>query len=220
MFRTIASSALVAGTILVASVGVASAAGKPAAHPGVRAAYGAGVVAARHRPLLHRLRIARPGTLLKVTAVNGTTISAVNRANVPFTVTVSTSTTVVEAGSPVAATTIAPDLFIRVRGTRPAAHTIAARSIVIVVPMRAGRVTAINGTSFTLTAAFGKTFTVQTSSSTRYVKAGHPKQASAFTAIAVGTRVAVQGTLSADKTTISALRIAVGATVAPAAGSL
>jgi hypothetical protein len=149
------------------------------------------------------------GVVLKVSTVSGDTISAVNRANVPVTVTVSTSTTIVEAGSPISITAITPGAFVRVRGPRTAAHTIAARSIMLLAPIHRGTVTAVNGTTLTLTAAFGRTFTVQTSPTTRYRFARRPRQIASLASVVMGARIAVEGPLSADKTTITALRITI-----------
>ncbi len=199
MFRTLASVALVAGTALISTAGVASAAG-----------HGAGYV--RAHPRAHAVRAAlqrRPGVLLKVTSVSGDTIYGVNRAAVPVTVTVTTSTTISEAGAPTAITAIAPASFIRVRGARTAPHALTARAIAIVVPHRVGKITGISGTTLTLTAAFGRTYTVQTGSSTKYVYRLRPQKAASFATLTLGTRVVVAGTLSADKTTITALRIAI-----------
>jgi hypothetical protein len=199
MFRTLASVALVAGTALISTAGVASAAGHGAGHT-------------RAHPRAHAVRAAlqrRPGVLLKVTSVSGDTIYGVNHAAVPVTVTVTTSTTIAEAGAPATMSAIAPASFIRVRGTRTAPHALTARAIAIVVPHRIGKITGISGTTLTLTAAFGRTYTVQTGPSTTYVYRQHPKKAASFAALTLGTRVAVAGTLSADKTTITALRIVI-----------
>jgi hypothetical protein len=199
MFRTLASVALVAGTALISTAGVASAAGHGAGH--TRAHPRAHAV----RAVLHR----RPGVLLKVTSVSGDTIYGVNRAAVPVTVTVTTSTTITEAGAPATISAIAPASFIRVRGTRTAPHALTARAIVIVLPHRVGKITGISGTTLTLTAAFGRTYIVQTGSSTTYVYRLRPQKAVSFATLTLGTRVAVEGTLSADKTTITALRIVI-----------
>jgi len=166
--------------------------------------------AARRARLARQARLARAeGVLLDVTALNGATMIAVNRAGTPFTVTVSTTTTILEAGSPISITAIMPDSFIRVRGPRTSTDTVAARRIIIAVPAHSGKVSAINGTTLILTGAFGKSYTVNTTPTTTYVYFRHPKKIAAFSSIVVGSRVTTQGPLSADKTTLTALRVVI-----------
>lgn len=218
MFRSVLLSAVVAGTTVLsgAGAGVVNAASPVSTH--VAAPLGHGrpdpdTHGAKHKKTAKAARAARLrralGLVLDVTAVNGNTISAVNRANTPFTVTVSTTTTILQAGSPVSVTAITPNEFIRVRGPRTSTNTIAARRIVIVTPTVAGEVASINGTTLTLTGFYGKSYTVATTPTTTYVYAHQPKKTATFSSIATGDRVIAQGPVSADKLTVTALRVVI-----------
>jgi hypothetical protein len=63
----------------------------------------------------------------------------------------------------------------------------------------------VNGSSYTVTGAFGQSYTVATTSSTTYVNAdGTTASASAVQA---GTAIIAQGTLSSDGKTLTAQRV-------------
>lgn len=140
---------------------------------------------------------ARAGRLLKVTGVSGNTISATTeRGNRAITVDVTGATTYTRAGQSASLSDVAAGEIIAVRGqANPTTLTIQATAVTIVLPSTRGVVTAINGNTLTLTDLNAIPRTVTLNGSTTYKRgtqsAGQPD-------VAVGSLIAVQGTLNSD----------------------
>jgi hypothetical protein len=129
-------------------------------------------------------------------------------AAAPFTVTITVSSTTVytQAGQSATLGDIQPGSVLRVQGTRTGQNAIAASAIEIVLPVRAGVVTAINGDNLTITGFDARQSTITLGSSTVYQRAG---QTAARTDIAVGSLISAEGTLSSDRSTLTALRVTI-----------
>ena len=93
--------------------------------------------------------------------------------------------------------------IVRVMG----AATSAAVRVTIRVPTLGGEVTAVNGSSYTVTGRFGTTYTVNATSSTSYVNPDGT--ATSASAVKAGTYIVAEGTLSADGKALTAQRILV-----------
>lgn len=157
----------------------------------------------------HRQRHTHAALMVK--SVSGTTISAMRGARA-ITVTVSPSTIYKEAGQMVPLAAVRPGERIAVRGTHSGQGTIQARVVRIILSRVAGRITAVNGSSYMLATARGVTHVVVTTSSTTYKARG--TAATSASALAVGTRIVARGTLSPDGKTLTATRIVVRPAVA------
>ncbi len=172
--------------------------------------------AAGHHPLRGGQHVAQTrqsaARLLKVTAVNGSTITAVGARGTTVTVTVMAATTYQEMGQAAALTGVQPGDYILAQGTSTGTDTFNATMIRIVMPGAAGTVMSLNGTSsFSLATRNGRTVTVNVSASTKYLMAG---QAAALSAITQGMAVVVHGTVATDgSVTATDVRIAVPAIV-------
>jgi hypothetical protein len=140
-----------------------------------------------------------------VTNVSGTTLTLTGFDGASHTVSVTDQTRYQKAGASAALSDVTTGTAIVTEGTLDSSGTLTAVRVLIRVPTLAGEVTAVNGSSYTVTARFGTTYTVNATSSTTYVnRDGTAASASAVTA---GTYIAAQGTLSG--TTLTAQRIIV-----------
>lgn len=137
------------------------------------------------------------GRGLIVTGVTGNTITATAWGSQAVTVTVSATTVYTEAGASAALSDVTAGEIIAVRGARSsdAARTISATGVTIVLPTEAGVVTAVNGSTLTMTGFNGATRTVTVDGTTRYQKAGAP---AALTDIATGAAIVAEGKLGSD----------------------
>ena len=137
------------------------------------------------------------GRSLTVTGVTGNTITATARGSQAVTVTVSATTVYTEAGASATLSDVTAGEIIAVRGTRSseAARTISATGVTIVLPTEVGVVTAVNGSTLTMTGFNGATRTVTVDGTTRYQKAGAP---AALTDIATGAAIVAEGKLGSD----------------------
>ncbi len=144
---------------------------------------------------------------LTVTAVNGNTITATRWGNQSVTVQVSATTAYTEAGASASLSDVTVGAHIAVQGSRASANstTINATGVTIVLPQEAGVVTAVNGSTLTLTGLDGRTWTVALTGSTRYQKAG---QSAASSDVTTGTAVVVEGTQNSDGS-LTAVRVAI-----------
>ena len=142
-----------------------------------------------------------------VTNVSSTGITLTGFDGASHTVSVTGQTRYQKAGASAAPSDVTVGTAIVAAGTLDSSGTLTAVRVTIRVPTVAGEVTAVNGSSYTVTARFGTTHTVNATSSTTYVnRDGTATSASAVTA---GTYIAAQGTLSADGKTLTAQRILV-----------
>lgn len=142
------------------------------------------------------------GEELTVTAVSGNTITATGRRSQSIAVTVSTTTTYTEAQAAATLSDVRVGSEISVQGTRSSNTAIAAKSIEIVLPTERGVVTAVQGSTLSVTGFDGATSTITLTSSTRYQMAGQTTTASAIT---TGTAIVAEGTTASDGTLTASL---------------
>jgi len=139
-----------------------------------------------------------------VTAVNGAT----------RTINVTGSTRYQSAGQPAALSNIMTGTAIVAEGTTDANGVLTAKVITIQIPRIGGQVTAVNGSSYTVSGRDSTTYTVNTTGSTTYVNPTYvnPNGSSATTTptIAKGAFIMAEGTLSTDGKTMTAQRIGFG----------
>jgi hypothetical protein len=144
-----------------------------------------------------------------VTNVSGTTLTLTGFDGASHTVSVTDQTRYQKAGASAALSDVATGTAIVAAGTLDSSGTLTAVRVLIRVPTIVGEVTGVSGSSsgssYTVTARFGTTYTVSATSSTTYVnRDGTATSASAVTA---GTYIVAQGTLSGN--TLTAQRIVV-----------
>jgi hypothetical protein len=140
-----------------------------------------------------------------VTNVSGTTLTLTTFDGATHTVTASASTRYQKAGQSATLADISSGTAIVVEGTTNSDGSLSAVRVTIQEPRVAGQVTAVNGSSYTVTGAFGQSYTVAPTSSTTYVNAdGTTASASAVKA---GVAIIAQGTLSSDGRTLTAQRV-------------
>ena len=140
-----------------------------------------------------------------VTAVTGATLTITSRNGVSHTITVTSATQYTEAGQAATLAAVTPGSVITVTGA--SGNTLTATHVTIRLPQFAGRVTAVQGNSITISGAFGATKTVTTSSATTFTAPGGA--VTSLGSIAVGGRIRAQGTVSTDGQTLTALRVVV-----------
>lgn len=150
---------------------------------------------------------------LTVTGVSGSTITATTRGGTPVTIQTTSSTSYSRADQTVSASAITKGERIGVRGMRKSDNTITASRITILLPLAAGKITAIGSGSITVTGRGGATVTITTPSSTKYLsissRSGSPVQATiARGSLKVGDVIAAEGT-QAGTNSLSAVTIAV-----------
>ena len=142
-----------------------------------------------------------------VTNVSGGTLTLTSFDGTAHTVTVSGSTRYQKAGASAALSDVSSGTAIVAEGTLGSDGTLAALRVTIQVPRLGGQVTAVNGTSYTVSGRFGTSYTVAATTSTTYVNAdGTTASASA---VKVGSSIMAEGSLSSDGKTLTALRITV-----------
>jgi Domain of unknown function (DUF5666) len=140
-----------------------------------------------------------------VTNVSGNTLTLTAFDGATHTVTVSASTRYQKVGQNATLGDISAGTAIMVEGTLNSDGSLSALRVTIQEPRVAGQVTAVNGSSYTVTGAFGQSYTVTTTSSTTYVNADGTT-ASAST-VQAGVAIIAQGTLSSDGKTLTAQRV-------------
>ncbi len=159
----------------------------------------------------------------KVTAINvvlpevGGTISAVGASSVTITqhdgssrtVELTSSTTFTLGTQSATKDALTVGSRVEVEGTQASDGTFTALKVQILPTTAAGTVTAKGAASITLKLAGGSSVTVKVSSSTTYEVAG--KTSAGFADVAVGDRIAVQGTRNADGSIQASLVRAAGA---------
>jgi Domain of unknown function (DUF5666) len=146
-----------------------------------------------------------------VTNVSDNTLTLTGFDGASHTVSVTGQTRYQKAGASAALSDVTTGTAIVAAGTLDSSGTLTAVRVLIRVPRIAGEVTAVNGSSngssYTVTARFGTTYTVNATPSTTYVhRNGTATSASAVTA---ETYIVAEGTLSADGKTLTAQRIIV-----------
>jgi hypothetical protein len=145
----------------------------------------------------------RQGRELKVTAVNGNTITATGPGGQQVTVDVSGSTTYSRAGQSASLADVKVGETIAVKGQIDrTTRTIQATSVTIVLPATTGVVTAVNGNTLTITDLNAIQRTITLDGSTVYKRGG---QTAAQGDVAVGSLITAQGTLNGDGSLTAAL---------------
>lgn len=150
--------------------------------------------------------------VLRVTAVSGGAIDAVARGGQPVTITVGTTTTYQEVGIATASlSNVTPGESILVRGARTAPRTIQATVVRILLARVAGVVTAVSGSTLTVTGLNGTPRTVNIGATTAITRAGAAATAADITPntsiVAAGTPGA-DGSLNATRIIIRAAHVA------------
>jgi hypothetical protein len=145
-----------------------------------------------------------------VTAVNGNTLTLTGFDGATHTVTVNATTRYQKAGQSATLSDISSGTAIVAEGTTNSDGSLTALRVTIQLPHLDGQVTAVNGTSYTVTGRSGQSYTIAATASTTYVNAdGTSASASA---VKTGTFIMAEGTLSSDGKTLTAQRITIGAT--------
>ena len=141
-----------------------------------------------------------------VTAVNGNILTITGFDGAARTINVTDSTRYQSAGQTAALSNITTGTAIVAEGTTDANGVLTAKVVTIQVPRIGGQVTAVDGSSYTVSGRDGTTYTVNTTGSTIYV---NPNGSSATTTpmIAKGAFIMAEGTLSTDGKTLTAQRI-------------
>lgn len=154
-----------------------------------------------------------------VTAVNGSTLTVTGRNAVRSTITLGGTAKIEQAGQSATAQAISVGSLVTAQGTVGSDGTFTALRVIIRLPQFAGTIAAVNGTSFTLHTAQGKTFSITPAPTAVYVtgKRGAISTTTTAPTFTVGERVRVQGSLGVDGTTLTALRIQVAPAAQPAA---
>jgi len=132
---------------------------------------------------------------LTVSSVSGQTIIAKRPDGASVTVKVSSSTTYTRAGKTVSISAVTSGEAIDVRGTRNSDGSVSATRVDIVLPHVGGRVTAISGSTITITDHEGGTATIHTAASTTVQRAD---QSASVKDIAVGAQINAEGTRNSD----------------------
>lgn len=147
------------------------------------------------------------GGQITVTAINGNDLSLETTDGWTRTITVSSSTTITEAGQTITVGDLDVGDTIRFSQTASSTGTYTIDAIVVVVPTVGGTVTEVGSGSFKLTARDGTARTITTSGSTAYTL-GFSSSAKAGSAadLKVGAGVVVQGT-SATNNAMTAVTV-------------
>jgi len=212
-FKRLTTATVLTGVLITGGVGAAfSGTAHAATSPGAHAKHAAAV---RHTARAKRNRRVTKAALhaLRVTAVNGDTINAITRGNLPVTITVGTATTTYkEVGVTTASlTNVQPGESILARGKRTATRTIQATVVRILLARDAGVVTAVNGSSLTVTGASATPHTVNIAATTAITRAGVTAAATDITPntviVAMGTPN-TDGSLNATRVVIRAAHVA------------
>ncbi|HWE61434.1 MAG TPA: DUF5666 domain-containing protein [Chloroflexota bacterium] len=194
------SKRLMAGALLTGALITATGGATLAGQSTAFAATGTHAAATQQQRLagalrkLARQRLAR--RVLTVQSVSGTTIAAATAAGIPITIDTSTTTTFTEAGATVTLAAVQTGEHIRISGSyNQVNRTAQARKVVVVVPAVSGVVTAVSGSTITLTDRNAVQHTITIGASAKFERAG---QSAGLQNIAVGSLVTVQGTTNSD----------------------
>jgi hypothetical protein len=142
-----------------------------------------------------------------VTAVSGNTLTVTGFDGASHTITVNTGTRYQKAGQSAALSDISPGSSIVAEGTTNSDGSLTALRVTIQLPHLDGKVTAVNGTSYTVTGRSGQSYTIVATASTTYVNAGG--SSASASAVKTGTYIMAEGTLSSDGKTLTAQRISI-----------
>jgi hypothetical protein len=142
-----------------------------------------------------------------VTAVSGNTLTVTGFDGATHTITVNANTRYQKAGQSAALSDISSGTSVVAEGTTKSDGSLTALRVTIQLPHIDGKVTAVNGTSYTVTGRAGQSYTIVATADTTYVNAnGGSASASA---VKSGTYIMAEGTLSSDGKTLTAQRISI-----------
>jgi hypothetical protein len=147
-----------------------------------------------------------------ITAVSSTRLTLQTPGGSTVTVTLTPSTAYYRDADKAAFSDLKVGQRVRVQVTDPLAATLTAGAVQIVLPQLVGTVTAVNGSTITITDPGGFTRTIHTSSSTSYTSDGQRASASAVTK---GKLIRAAGTIAQGGTDLNASRVDV---VTPGSG--
>ena len=142
-----------------------------------------------------------------VTSVNGSTLTATGRDAMPHTMNVSSSTQYRSGGQTAALSGVSVGTAIVAQGSLNADGSMNALRVQIVLPHVAGKISAVNGSTVTVTDLWGTAHTIVTSSSTTY--SAPFKGTASAASLTTGTRIIATGALGSDGKTLNAQRIVV-----------
>jgi hypothetical protein len=146
---------------------------------------------------------------VSITAVSGSKVSLTTEDGWTRTITVTTTTEITKAGATITVADLDVGDKISFRQTKNADDTYTITKITVRTPKAGGEVTAVTGSSVTVTSRDGTKTTITVNGSTTY-RLG--KDAGSKADIAVGSRIAAEGTVSG--TTFTASRITIQPSVA------
>jgi hypothetical protein len=132
---------------------------------------------------------------LTVKSVSGGTITATRPNGQTVTIHTTGSTTYTRVGKKVNASAVTPGEQIAVRGTHQSDGSITATQVAIVLPYVSGVVKTVSGGNITVLDRSGGTITIHTTSATAFTRSG---QSAKLADVAVGDRIAAEGTKSSD----------------------
>ena len=142
----------------------------------------------------------------KVTAISDTSITVSNPKGDSKTFTINSDTKFMKWSETATSSDVTVGSLVRIMPTAKGSNT--AAKIMVGVPHVAGKVTAVNGSSVSITNREGKSFTVVESDSTKFTKNG---AAATSADVVVGQVIVAQGSFaSGSTTTLNATSIMVG----------
>ncbi len=130
-----------------------------------------------------------------VTNVSGQTITAKDRTGASVTITTTSSTTFMNGTQTIHITDIKVGDEIAVRGARASNGNVTATAVMVRQPDAGGKVSNVNGSSFTVTGPNNQTQTIQTTSTTKFMVG---RTAGSLADVKAGEMVRATGTLNSD----------------------
>jgi hypothetical protein len=132
---------------------------------------------------------------ITVTAVDGQNVSLKTDDGWTRTIAVAADTKIAKGGATIGVADLAVGDHVRIAQTRASDGTYTVTAIIVVLPSLAGQVSAIDGSTLTITQPGGTTATIHVDSSTTYQVNGAP---GALSDIKVGSFIVAEGTQRAD----------------------
>ena len=132
---------------------------------------------------------------ITITAIDGDKVSLETDDGWTRTITLTDATTITKAGATITAGDLAVGDEVRIRQDRADDGTYTVTHLVVVLPTLAGQVTAVNGSTITITLRGGTTATIHVDGDTIYRVGGED---GALSDVTVGSIVIAEGTQRAD----------------------
>ena len=143
---------------------------------------------------------------ITITAIDGTSVSLKTDDGWTRTITLTDATTISKAGATITAGDLAVGDEVRIGQDRADDGTYTVTRVVVVLPTLAGEVTAVDGSTITITQRGGTTATIHVDGDTTFRAAG---AAGALSDVKVGSIVIAEGTQRADGS-LDATRVGTG----------